>query len=84
MSTQAPAREVHTSPIMQRLLKLPAVLEICGISKSSLYRLEAEFKFPRRVVLCEGGRSVAWREDEILEWVASRPRAADKRAEGQS
>lgn len=78
MSTQAPAREVHTSPITQRLLRLPEVLKICGTSKSTLYRLEQENRFPRRVVLCEQGRSVAWREDEVLAWIASRPRVADE------
>lgn len=84
MSTQAPAREARIPPVLQRLLKLPEVLKICGASKSTVYRLEQEGRFPRRVALYDGGRAVAWLEAEVLAWVASRPRVADEHAEGQS
>ena len=55
------------------LLRLPDVQKLTGLSRSSVYRLEATGDFPKRVRLSE--RATAWREDELLEWVNSRPRA---------
>jgi prophage regulatory protein len=46
---------------------------ICGLSKSTRYRLEAAGKFPKRVILSE--RSSGYYSDEIEAWLASRPRA---------
>jgi prophage regulatory protein len=61
-----------------RLLRLAAVMDRTGLAKPSVYRLESEGKFPKRVKLSE--RCVAWREAEISEWIASRvsPSAAQK------
>jgi prophage regulatory protein len=56
-----------------RMLRLPGVLALTGLSKSSLYRLEAAGAFPERLRLTE--RCSAWRESEILSWLAARPRA---------
>jgi len=57
-----------------RLLRLPEVLARTGLSRSTLYRLEADGQFPRRVKL--GKRSVAFRESQLLEWIESRSHAA--------
>ena len=54
------------------LLRLPDVQRLTGLSRSSVYRLEATGGFPQRVRLSE--RATAWREHEILEWCDSRPR----------
>ena len=59
------------------LLRLPDVMELTGLSRSSVYRLEAAGDFPKRVRLSE--RATAWREEELLEWVDSRPRADEQR-----
>ena len=53
------------------LLRLPDVQKLTGLSRSSVYRLEAAGQFPKRVRLSE--RATAWRENELLDWVASRP-----------
>ena len=60
------------------LLRLPDVQKLTGLSRSSVYRLEATGDFPKRVRLSE--RATAWREDELLEWVDSRPRADEGEA----
>jgi prophage regulatory protein len=57
-----------------RLVRIPEVLARTGLSRSTLYRLEADGTFPRRVKL--GQRSVAFREAELLEWIESRSQAA--------
>jgi predicted DNA-binding transcriptional regulator AlpA len=62
-----------------RLIKLKTVLEYCALSKATLYRQIKAGRFPEPVRLTGGwddsnaaSRSVAWREEEILQWIASR------------
>lgn len=59
------------------ILRLPAVKLKTQLSRSSIYRLEALGQFPKRVRLCPGGTATGWYENEIDEWLASRPRASD-------
>lgn len=60
-------RDVSNTGLMRR----PAVEAATGLSKSGLYRLVSEGRFPapRRL----GLRAVAWRADEIENWIESRP-----------
>ena len=58
---------------MNRFLKHKEVLAMVGRSSSSMYRDIAKGAFPRPRRL--GARSVAWREDEVLEWMETRPKA---------
>ena len=53
-----------------RLLRLPDVERLTGLSRSSVYRLEAAQRFPTRVKLSE--RATAWRESDVNEWIAQR------------
>ncbi len=52
---------------LHKLLKLPAVLDATALCRSTVYQLERDGRFPKRVAI--GPRSVAWREDEIAEWI---------------
>jgi prophage regulatory protein len=54
---------------MSKLLRLAAVKELTGLSRSSIY---AHPDFPRPVKIGAGGRAVAWVENEICEWVKAR------------
>jgi prophage regulatory protein len=56
-----------------QLFRLRDVEKLTGLSKSSVYRLEALNEFPQRVKL--SARASAWKSDEILAWMAARPRA---------
>ena len=58
-----------------RLLPLRAVTDRTGLSKTSIYRLEAQGKFPRRVTLTQS--RVAWVEHEIDAYIADRMAARD-------
>lgn len=51
-------------------LRRPAVLEITGLSTTTIYDLMAKGQFPRPVKLT--GRAVAWPESEISAWLESR------------
>jgi prophage regulatory protein len=53
-----------------RFLRLPDVERVAGIRRSTIYKLEGEGKFPRRVSL-PGGRAVAWIEAEVQTWMAA-------------
>ena len=56
----------------QRLMKLREVLVVCAVSRSTLYEMIARAEFPSPVRVSE--RAVAWRHDEVLAWIRSRPR----------
>lgn len=55
-----------------KLLRMPAVLERTGLSKSTLDRRMKAGQFPRPVKLA-GTRLVAWRSDDIARWIESQP-----------
>lgn len=59
-----------------QILKLPAVQLMTGLSRTSVYRLESEHKFPKRVRIGDG-HAVGWHRHEIVDWITSRPRVAD-------
>ncbi|GAA4714857.1 AlpA family transcriptional regulator [Sphingomonas lutea] len=59
---------------MYRLLRLNAVKEITGLSRSSIY---ADLTFPRPVKI--GERAVAWVEDEIGAWISDRIAGRDEK-----
>lgn len=54
-----------------RLLRLPDVVRLVGLKRSTVYKKIAAGIFPKSVLL--GGRSVAWRSDEIRLWINARP-----------
>lgn len=56
------------------VIRLPAVLKKTNLSRSTIYRLEAEGKFCARVRL--GENSIGFFEHEVDEWLANRPRAS--------
>lgn len=53
-----------------RFLRLPAVCEICGLSRSQIYRLQAAGQFPQGVKL--GQSAIAWLSAEVAQWQADR------------
>lgn len=53
-----------------RILRLPDVCAIVGLGRSTVYQLEADGRFPRRVRI--GLRAVGWVDREIQDWVAKR------------
>lgn len=52
------------------LIRRPEVLRRVGIKTTTLYRLMSAGHFPRPVKI--GVAAVAWVEDEVDEWIASR------------
>ena len=56
-----------------RLLRREEVEERTGLSRSAIYRLMREDKFPAPIKV--GSRAVRWPQSEINEFIAARPRA---------
>ena len=54
-------------------LRMPAVVRLTGLGRSTIYRLMAESKFPRSVRLAD--RAVAWRQSDVDRWSEGRPSA---------
>ena len=54
-----------------RLLRLKQVVAATGLSRMTIYRLEKLGNFPSRRRL--SANSVAWHEEEVTEWLRSRP-----------
>ena len=52
-------------------LRRPAVQELTGLSRSTIYDLMAKGAFPRPIKLT--AKAVAWRESAIADWLAGRP-----------
>lgn len=55
-------------------LRRPAVEEITGLSRTTIYEMMKRGQFPRPVRIT--GKAVAWPESVIVAWLASRPIAA--------
>jgi prophage regulatory protein len=64
-------------PIVPVLLRLPSVIFVTGLGRSTIYRLMADGGFPRPVRLAP--RAVAWRREDIDEWTIARPVVAHER-----
>ncbi len=62
---------VSVDPVAVVFLRLPAVQRVTGLSRSTIYRLIAERRFPRPVQL--GARAVAWRRSDIVSWSDALP-----------
>lgn len=58
------------SPDEIEMLRLPRVVERCGLCKDEIYKLEARGLFPKRVKLTP--RASAWIAREVTEWLLER------------
>lgn len=57
-----------------RFLKLPAVVQMCAISRSEIYRRIKAGTFPRPLKI--GKRAAAWRASDVSAWVEKMSRQA--------
>ncbi|MFU0866144.1 helix-turn-helix transcriptional regulator [Kluyvera ascorbata] len=54
----------------ERFIRLPEVMHLCGLSRSTIYDLISREAFPKQISL--GGKNVAWAQSEITAWMAER------------
>ena len=67
---------VPTEQTEKRVLRLREVTERYGLGRSTIYRLMNHGRFPKPIQL--GPNAVAWRVEDLEEWLASRPVADHK------
>jgi prophage regulatory protein len=66
LKTNAP---MASPAVPLRLLRFGEVRQRTGLSRSTIWRMERSGVFPRRVKVSVN--VVAWREDEVTEWIAN-------------
>ena len=53
-----------------KIVRLPKVKEMTGLSRSSIYLRISENAFPKQINL--GGRAIGWLESDIQDWINQR------------
>ena len=64
-----------------RIVRMAEVMQLTGLSKSTIHRRYRAGTFPRPLRL--GPQSIGWRREEIVEWVESLPRASAALQDGR-
>lgn len=64
----------------QTILRLPAVKNLTGLSRSTIYRKASQGTFPSPISL--GEKSVGWIEGEIADWIDQRISQSRQQKEG--
>ncbi len=59
-----------------KILRLPAVKDLTGLSRSTIYFHIANKQFPPSISL--GARAVGWLEEDINNWLAEKIEASRK------
>jgi len=57
-----------------KILRLPAVKELTGLSRSSIYLRISKNEFPASISL--GDRAIGWVEDDINQWLEQKVEAS--------
>ncbi|WP_392397926.1 helix-turn-helix transcriptional regulator [Ralstonia mojiangensis] len=70
LDTQSDLRSVAPLTLRARLLRLPQVVELVGVKKSTIWKWASEGAFPRPLKLSKG--VTVWRAADVLEWIEER------------
>lgn len=60
----------RTKDFQERIMRAKEVVEVTGLSRTTIWRMEKAGQFPNRVSLGVG--SVGWRESEVERWLDQR------------
>ena len=69
-------RAAQTAP-RRKLIKLPEVVALTDMSRSTIYKYMAMGQFPQSVKI--GPHAVRWYLDEVLHYINTRPRSRSRR-----
>ncbi len=56
--------------VPDRLVRLPELIALTGVSPSTLWRWERQGQFPARIHI--GARAIGWRISDINKWLSTR------------
>ena len=60
---------------LDRVVRKPEALNRVGLSDPTIWRMEKEGRFPKRIHL--GPQSVGWLESELVAWLEKRKQARE-------
>ena len=70
-------RPVTQHPRSRRIVRLPEVTEITGLSRTTIWRRQRDGSFPQPIRLGgEHTRAVGWWDHTIYDWIDERPPTA--------
>lgn len=69
-----PHGQYTTEATLPTILRLPEVMHLTGLGRSTIYRLLAAGQFPAPVQLSV--RAVGWRRTDVDHWTAERPQVS--------
>jgi prophage regulatory protein len=55
---------------VDRIIRIKELMAIVGLSRSTIYKLMNEDKFPKQIHLSE--RTAGWRMSTVMEWINER------------
>jgi prophage regulatory protein len=61
-----------------RLIRIGQVMRLTGLSRSYIYALSSDGRFPKSISLVPGGTSRAWVESQIQGWINQRIKAGSQ------
>ena len=64
--------------MIKKIYRLPEVMDMTGLSRSSIYLRVSTDEFPKPVKI--GRRAIGWPEDSIIAWQAKMMEAQDESA----
>lgn len=64
--------------MIKKIYRLPDVMNMTGLSRSSIYLRVATEEFPKPIKI--GRRAIGWPEDSIIAWQARMMEAHDERS----
>jgi prophage regulatory protein len=67
--------------MVRKLLRLPAVMELTGLSRSAIYDGMEKGEFTQNINITE--HAVAWVESEVAEWIEARIAKRDEAAKAR-
>jgi len=71
--THHPVSTIPSDNMPERIIRIKEVVELTGLSRTTLWRMERKGEFPARVSLGVG--SVGWRFSEVNGWMDDRSKA---------
>ncbi|MCY4195487.1 MAG: AlpA family phage regulatory protein [Rhodobacteraceae bacterium] len=70
----SPDNEIEDIEHVDRILRLPEVVRLTGLSGKQLERAENAGEFPCRRRLLKSGRAIGWLHSEVMAWIRTRPK----------
>ncbi|BBP82415.1 DNA-binding protein [Pseudomonas sp. Pc102] len=67
---------MSAAPHIDRFLRIDDVMDITGLGRATVYRRMSDGTFPKQVRI--GTNSVAWRQSDIVEWMANPTASSDQ------